>query len=327
MKFKKFLLPILTLSIALTFIGCSQKNNSDKVVIYSNADEEPINIIKETLDNTEMKNKYVIQSFGTSELGGKLLAEGKNIEADMITMSSFYIDSAQEENSMFMEFDPNIKTINDTPKYRYPLITPEGAIFYNTNALKEKNLPVPKSFKDLAKPIYKDQISLSDVNHSSTAWLTIQALIDSYGESEAKNILSDIYKNAGDHLESSGSAPLKKVRVGEVPIGIGLRHQAIIDKEKGDPINYVDPEEGTYELVESVAIINKDDKTKAEDAKKIANIILKDARKKIMDLYPTELYEGESAKEDYKAKNKKVYPESLTIDLLKEHQSLSEEAK
>ena len=38
----------------------------------------------------------MFQTFGTSELGGKLLAEGADIEADLVTMSSFYLDSAQE---------------------------------------------------------------------------------------------------------------------------------------------------------------------------------------------------------------------------------------
>lgn len=39
----------------------------------------------------------MFQPFGTSELGGKLMVEGKNIEADVVTMSSFYLDSAQEK--------------------------------------------------------------------------------------------------------------------------------------------------------------------------------------------------------------------------------------
>ena len=49
-------------------------------------------------------------------------------------------------------------------------------------------------------------------------------------------------KNAGPHLESSGSAPIKKVRAGEVAIAFGLRHQAIKDKNDGLPIkDYIDP--------------------------------------------------------------------------------------
>ena len=53
--------------------------------------------MKNALDKNGYEGQYLFQTFGTSELGGKLLAEGTNIEADLVTMSSFYLDSAQEQ--------------------------------------------------------------------------------------------------------------------------------------------------------------------------------------------------------------------------------------
>ena len=91
---------------------------------------------------------------------------------------------------------------------------------------------MPKSIKDLANPEYKGKIAVTDITSSSTAWLLIQGLISEYGEEEAKEILTDIYANAGDHLEESGSGPLKLVRAGEVAIGFGLRQQAVQIKKK-----------------------------------------------------------------------------------------------
>jgi sugar phosphate permease len=61
------------------------------------ADPEVQDAIKHALDNNGYEEKYLLQSFGTSELGGKLVAEGKNIEADVVTMSMYYIDSAQQK--------------------------------------------------------------------------------------------------------------------------------------------------------------------------------------------------------------------------------------
>ena len=100
---------------------------------------------------------------------------------------------------------------------------------------------------------------MTDIQSSSTAWLLIQALVSEYGEEEAKDILADIYENAGAHIEDSGSGPIKKVRAGEVAIGFGLRHQAVADKEEELPIDYVDPEEGNFTLTESVAVVNNKD--------------------------------------------------------------------
>lgn len=54
------------------------------VIIYSNADEEAQKAMKNALDANGMKGLYKIQGLGTSELGGKLAAEGKNIEADVV---------------------------------------------------------------------------------------------------------------------------------------------------------------------------------------------------------------------------------------------------
>ena len=77
---------------------------------------------------------------------------------------------------------------------------------------------MPKSLKDLADPVYEGQISVTDIKSSSTAWLLIQAIVSEYGEDGAKEVLSGIYKNAGPHIEDSGSGPIKKVRSGEVAI-------------------------------------------------------------------------------------------------------------
>ena len=89
---------VLLLPIFLTGCGKNQAADDNKVVLYTNADDEAVVAMQNALDNNGYKDKYIIQTFGTSELGGKILAEGSNIEADLITMSSFYIDSAQEEN-------------------------------------------------------------------------------------------------------------------------------------------------------------------------------------------------------------------------------------
>lgn len=123
---------------------------------------------------------------------------------------------------------------------------------------EKNNLSISTSIKDLQNPIYKGMLSITDIKSSSTAWLLIQALISEYGEDEAKSILKDIYANAGEHIESSGSAPIKKVRAGEVALGFGLRQKAVSDKKEGLPIDYVDPKEGNGEIY-------KDDITKLCD--------------------------------------------------------------
>ena len=140
------------------------------------------------------------------------------------------------------------------------------------------------------------------------------------------SILTGIYENVGDHLEDSGSAPLKKVRAGEVAIGFGLRQQAVADKADGLPIDYIDPAEGNFSLTESIAIVDKGDDTNPL-AMEMAQCIIENGREELQSYYPNAIYNGENTDAANKSANPKVFPEKLTVDLLEQHQAISEAAK
>lgn len=326
---------VMTLS-ALAMTGCgggTEKTaeggaaSGEQVIIYSNADDEAVEAMKATLDANGYANQYMFQTFGTSELGGKVLAEGTNIEADLITLSTFYVDSAQEQQNMFQDLNFTYKLLDGSEKtYCTPITSQEGAIIVNTEMLAENNLPMPTCLKDLTNPVYKDMISVTDIKSSSTAWLLIQALVSEYGEEGAKEVLTGIYENAGPHIESSGSAPLKKVRAGEVAIGFGLRQQAVADKAEGLPIDYVDPTEGNFSLTESVAVVDKGDTTNPL-AQEMAQCIIGKGRSELQKYYPKALYEGETTSSENASAYPKTFAEPLTVELLESHQALSESCK
>lgn len=329
MNFKKFTTSALALTLAaISITGCSAKASApSQVVFYSNADDEVIACIETVLKENGYDGKYIFQSLGTSELGGKMLAEGNNIEADFMTMASYYVDSAQQEKQMFRDLDFQVNALADYPAFQAPTTSQEGSIFVNTQIMAEKGLPMPESLKDLANPIYKDMISVADISSSSTAWLFIQAIVDAYGTGEdGKQILTDIYKNAGNHIESSGSGPIKKVRAGEVAIGFGLRHQAVADKKAGLPIDFIDPTEGNFSLIEVISVVEKGDKTNPL-AMEMVKCIVENARPGLMEYYPNAVYEGEVSDTTNAAKYPKTFAETLTVDLLQQHVAFSEECK
>lgn len=321
---KKVTAVLLAGIMACGVSACGSK--SGQVIIYSNADDEAVEAMKHALDGNGYEGKYVLQTFGTSELGGKLLAEGANIEADLVTMSSYYIDSAQSQNHMFRDLTFDHSALKEYPAYYTPITAQEGAIIVNTELLASEGLPMPASIKDLADPVYEGQVSVTDISSSSTAWLLVQAVIDAYGEEGAKEVLSGIYKNAGPHIESSGSGPIKKVRAGEVTIGFGLRHQAVADKASGLPIDFVDPTEGNFSLTESVAVLDKGDKTNPL-AMEMATCIIQNGREELLKTYPLPVYEGETAAEGVMSAYPKVFPEPLTVELLQKHTEISNSSK
>ena len=135
-----------------------------------------------------------------------------------------------------------------------------------------------------------------------------------------------MYKNAGAHIEQSGSGPIKKVRAGEVAIGFGLRHQAVSDKADGLPVDFVDPTEGNFTLTESLAVVDKGENTNPL-AMEMVQCIIENGRVDLMTYYPVPLYEGETADSNAISANSKTFPEALTVELLEKHRNLSEECK
>ncbi|WP_028357429.1 extracellular solute-binding protein [Brackiella oedipodis] len=290
-----------------------------KVVFYTNADKEATDAFTHALDKAGYQGQYILQSFGTSELGGKLLTEGKNIEADMLTMSSYYLESAQAKNQMFKKLDFDVKTTKEFPDYMAPTTVQEGTILLNTQELEAQKLERPTSFKDLTKPEYKDNLSIVDPNGSSTAWLMVQAIVDAYGDGdEGKAVINKIIDNAGSHVEQSGSAPMKQLLAGEVPVGFGLRQQAVAEKQRGGPIDFVDPTEGNFSLVEAVTVVDKGEKTNPK-AMEMAQAIIKEGRAELIKSYPIALYEGETTDAANKSAYPKTFPEPLSIELLEKH--------
>lgn len=250
-----------------------------------------------------------------------------NADEEAITAMENALDNnGYEGKYMFQDLTFDADTIDEFEPYCAPITSQEGTIIVNAEMMEENDLPMPASLKDLADPVYKGFISVTDISASSTAWLLIQALVSEYGEEGAKEVLTGIYENVGDHLEDSGSAPLKKVRAGEVAIGFGLRQQAVADKADGLPIDYIDPAEGNFSLTESVAVVDKGDNTNPL-AMEMAQCIIENGREELQSYYPNALYNGESTDAANKSANPKVFPEKLTVDLLEQHQALSEEAK
>lgn len=291
------------------------------VVIYTNADEEAQVAMKHALDQNGFQGAYLMQGFGTSELGGKLAAEGKNIEADVVTISTYYLDSLQKKEKLFQKLNFPVKTKVAFPDYYDPILANTGALFVNTEVLKADNLPRPTSIADLAKPIYQGHISVPDIMGSSTSWLMTQAVLSAQGDAQGAKTIHQIEVNAGPHLEKSGSGPLKKIRAGEVAIGFGLRHQAVADKAKGLPVDFIDPTEGNFTLYEAAAVIDKGAKTNP-NAQKVVQTIIEHARPELLKYYPAAIYDGEKVDPANEPAHPKAFKEPLTVELLQQHQKM-----
>jgi len=118
----------------------------------------------------------------------------------------------------------------------------------NDRLLKEKGLPAPRTWRDLADPRYRGLIAYPNPNTSGTAYTMIATIVQIYGEKEGFDLLKRIHKNVTEYTRS-GAAPGQLAGRGEVAIGITFIHDAVDQLLKGFPISYGAPSDGTgYEI-------------------------------------------------------------------------------
>ncbi len=118
----------------------------------------------------------------------------------------------------------------------------------NERLLKEKGLPVPRTWRELADPRYRGLVAYANPNTSGTAYTMIATIVQIYGEQDAFDLLKRIHKNVAEYTRS-GAAPGQLAGRGEVAIGITFIHDAVDQVLKGFPITYGAPSDGTgYEI-------------------------------------------------------------------------------
>lgn len=118
----------------------------------------------------------------------------------------------------------------------------------NERLLQEKNLPVPRTWRELADPRYRGLVAYPNPNTSGTGYTMVATLVQVYGESAAFDLLRAIHKNVAEYSRS-GAAPGQLAGRGEVAVGITFIHDAVDQVLKGFPITYGAPRDGTgYEI-------------------------------------------------------------------------------
>ena len=138
--------------------------------------------------------------------------------------------------------------------FQTPIYTGVLGWGYNTELLAKKKLPEPKCWKDLANPVYKDEIQMANPGSSGTAFNTVSTVLQLMGEDEGFKFLAAMNKNVNQYTRS-GSAGIRAAAKGETTIGITFLHDSVAQTVQGYPIKTIAPCEGTgYEIISSAII-------------------------------------------------------------------------
>lgn len=121
--------------------------------------------------------------------------------------------------------------------------------------LDETGAPMPQTWDDLLKPVYKDEIVFAHPGSSSTAYNVLVTILQLKGEEEGWEYLQKLNENVRQYTKS-GSGGGRMIQLHETGISIGYMHDAIAFKREGyDHITFTTPKEGTGYEIGAVAII------------------------------------------------------------------------
>jgi iron(III) transport system substrate-binding protein len=128
------------------------------------------------------------------------------------------------------------------------------ALGYNTELQQKKKLPIPKCWKDLLDPAYKNEVMLGNPNSSGTAYLMLASLVQVFGEDEAFAYMKALNANVSSYARS-GIGPMTAVKQGEIYVGSTVLHGVINEIVAGYAVKPVLPCEGVGYEIGSTAII------------------------------------------------------------------------
>ncbi len=251
-----------------------------------------LNVVTTSADYVPLFEKFTAEtgakveflSMSSGEVISRIKAEGGNPMADLWFGGG--IDAfmqAKTDGILEQHFSPEAETVpaeyKDADGYWLSKGITVVGFMVNPAILESKNLEVPKSWSDLAKPEYKDEIIMSNPLISGTNYAVVKGLIDLYGEEEAWNYFSKLNANIPFYGKRGGD-PQEKVTAGEFGIGIIPVSKGPFDVAKENGFEIIWPEEGIPWVPEGVAIF-KNSKG-ADVAKAFVDFMLKDENQELL---------------------------------------------
>lgn len=185
---------------------------------------------------------------------------------------------AKSDHLLEKDQSPAIKKINsqyrDPDGYWLSKGLTVGGFVVNKDVMKKKGLPIPKSWNDLTKPEYKDEIIMSDPAVSGTSYAIVKGILEQKGNKAGWTYWNKVNKNVSFYSKR-GKDPQEKVASGEFGIGLIPVDQAAFKAAKANNLAVVYPSDGVPWVPEGVAIFKNAPGTKV--AKGFINFMLEPA--------------------------------------------------
>lgn len=268
---KKWLLTILSLSVLMVLVACSDtqekesegvntpKNEQDKakdvLTVYTAGPTGLAEKIEETFEAETGLQVEVFQGT-TGKVLARLEAEKNNPLADVVILASLPAMEGLKKEGKLAAYEEAenkqllIKQWSDSENYYFGYSASALGLVYNTSNV---SIP-PKEWSELGEEIWADRIAIPDPSQSGSA------LDFLYGYTEAVDTAwttIEQWKENGLTLSGANKEALETVITGAKDVVIaGVDYMTYAAKAKGEPVDVYYPESGTVISPRPAAILS-----------------------------------------------------------------------
>jgi len=251
--------------LALVAAGLSACAPSDqakeRLVVYTAAEADQLPPYAASFEKAHPEIELVWVRDSTGIVTAKLLAEKKAPQADVVFALAATSIMLLEDQNLLATYTPKLAERVDA-RFRDPIRPAHwtgealwsAAVCVNTVEAARRGLPMPASWIDLTKPVYRHAITMPDPASSGTGYMAVAAWLQIFGEDKGWQLMDALDKNVTEYAHS-GSKPCKDAARGETPIGISIDFRAAQMKGQGYPIAVVVPSEGVGWDLEATAMV------------------------------------------------------------------------
>jgi phosphoglycerate transport regulatory protein PgtC len=220
-----------------------------KVTVITSFSKDVTDPFKKAFEQANPGTQLEVQNRNTVA-GVRQLEETKaNNQVDLFWASAPDAFEVLKNRKLLQTYKPEAKGIPDKIG-SYPINDPDGAYFgfaasgygimWNERYMKAKNLPVPKEWADLAKPVYYDHTAISAPSRSGTTHLTIETILQGEGWARGWATTKAMAGNHQTVTDRSFGVP-EGVNSGQFGIGIVIDFFAFSAQAAGFPVKFTYP--------------------------------------------------------------------------------------
>ena len=247
--------------LAISCYAMAGANAATKLVVYSTTEADNLKAFAKAFneDHPNIEINWVRDSTGI--ITARILAEKDRPVADAVwLLAATSLLLADDEGILHPYTPKGIEKLNpkfidpDDPKSWTGVYAWVGSVCFNHVEAAKYNLPAPKTWQDLANPVYKGHIVMPNPASSGTGYLDVSSWIQIWGKEKAWEYMDKLHKNISVYTHS-GSKPCRMAASGEAVIGVSFPFRGAKLKQKGAPIDIIVPDEGIGWEMQAVGIV------------------------------------------------------------------------